>query len=104
MCISMTNLVLSLSVTGEGESTIYSIIKDKYLHAVTSLLFTKESIYQGKIKRCTVFFFTSPLILHNKLLFCCYLMQQKKKYKKPPTPAEVNIINWSGSLHEEQDT
>lgn len=31
-------------------------------------------------------------------------MQQKKKYKKPPTPAEVNIINWSGSLHEEQDT
>lgn len=102
MCISMTNLVLSLSVTGEGESTIYSIIKDKYLHAVTSLLFTKEFIYQGKIKRYT--FFTSPLILHNKRLFCCYLMQQKKKYKKPPTPAEVNIINWSGSLHEEQDT
>lgn len=98
MCISMTNLVLSLSVTGEGESTIYSIIKDKYLHAVTSLLFTKER------SKDTLFFFTSPLILHNKLLFCCYLMQQKKKYKKPPTPAEVNIINWSGSLHEEQDT
>lgn len=104
MCISMTNLVLSLSVTGEGESTIYSIIKDKYLHAVTSLLFTKESIYQGKIKRYTVFFHLSLNFTQQTSILLLPYATEKKKYKKPPTPAEVNIINWSGSLHEEQDT
>lgn len=81
----MTNLVLSLPVTGEGEGTMYSI-KDKYLHVVTSLLFTKER------SKDALYFFPISLNFTQQTSILLLSYATEKKYKKPLTPGKVNII------------
>lgn len=81
----MTNLVLYLSVTGEGECTIYSIIKDKYLHAVTSLLFTKE-------RSKDTLFFSLSLNFTQQTFILLLSYATEKKYTKSHTHLEKLIL------------